>query len=254
MKSVVALGFLKALGSFALAASGLTSIDTGAYTPTKVSTALSKGNSYIVAGTYQGTILALGYDGQVRWKNKLSGFMNHDIWCDDINGDGNDEILAANADGSIYCINHAGKLLWNFKPNEAPMYSVCTVQMDGTSYVVCGGYDKNIYYLSKSGEPVKVIPSSTYSQEKTWGKGPKRIPPDGIHSTNFLRPLRAADGKELLLVNGAINTHSGTRFLYLFSPLSDMPVKTIDLTGSEATGTGPVGDVRIRDTDGDGLD
>ena len=122
------------------------SIETD-YTISKVRTAQNKGTSYIIASSFEGTIIAVSYSGKTLWKNELSGFMNHDIWCDDITGDGNDEILAANANGTTYCLNNKGKLLWKFKQNNAPMYSVCAIKKEEKNYVVCGGYDKSIYYL-----------------------------------------------------------------------------------------------------------
>ncbi|NQT85482.1 PQQ-like beta-propeller repeat protein, partial [bacterium] len=249
MKPAAALVFLFSLCSVAVASSGLTSIDTGAYTTTKVRTALRQGRSTIIASSYHGTVLAIGYDGKVRWKNELSGFMNHDIWCEDITGDGNDEILAANADGSVYCLDHAGKLRWTFRANDAPMRSVCVVRKGGVAYVVCGGYDKSFYYLLRSGELVKKIHSGAYSKERTWGKGPKRVPPKGVHTVNFLRRIRAAGGKELLVVHGVVNSNAGAGSLYLFAPLSDMPDSILQLPKGR-----PCGDMRVRDTDGDGID
>ena len=142
--------------------SALRSIDTG-LTISKVRTALKDGRSYIVASSYEGTVLGMEYDGTVLWKNALSGFMNRDVWCEDITADGSDEVLAANADGTVYCLNERGALQWKFKQNDPPMNAVCVVEHDGKSYVVCGGYDKNIYYLSAEGELVKTIPSSNYS-------------------------------------------------------------------------------------------
>ena len=249
MRSTVAAMVLGSLCSVTLGSSGLTSIDTGAYTITKVRAARREGRSCIIASSYHGTVLAIGYDGKVLWSNELSGFMNHDLWCEDITGDGNDEVLAANADGSVYCLDHAGKPLWAFKPNDAPMYSVCVVSKDGVPYVACGGYDKSFYYVSSAGKLVKRIESSTYSKERTWGKGPKRIPPKGVHTVNVLRRMRAAGGRDVLVVHGAVWSLGGGRCLYLFAPLSDTPDSTLDLPRGLSCG-----DLRVRDTDGDGVD
>jgi len=231
------------------ASSGVTSIDARTHTITKVRTAVLAGKSRIIAGSYDGAILAIGYDGKVRWTNSLSGFMNHDIWCADITGDGADEILAANADGSIYCLDPAGKLLWTFKANNAPMYSVCVVKKEAKRYIACGGYDKNLYYLSNSGKLVKKIRSNTYSREKSWGKGPKRIPPKGVHSINFMRPARGAGGRDLLVVHGVMHGMSSTGSLYFFPPLSDKPSRVVKLPGKK-----PFGEMRVCDANGDGVD
>ena len=147
----------------------LFSIETG-YTVSKVRTAKNNKGTFIVASSYEGTLLGVSYDGAILWKNELSGFMNHDIWCEDINADGIDEILVANANGTIFCLNSKGETQWQFKKNDAPMYALTVINKDDSSYVVCGGFDKNLYYLSNKGELLETIPSSTYSIEKPWGK------------------------------------------------------------------------------------
>jgi hypothetical protein len=50
------------------------SIDTG-YTISKVRTALKDGASYIVASSYEGTVLGIKYDGAILCKNALSGLV-----------------------------------------------------------------------------------------------------------------------------------------------------------------------------------
>ena len=86
-------------------ASAINSIETG-FTILKVKTAQEKEKSYIIGSSYEGTIVAYTFEGQFLWKNELSGFMNHDVWCADITNDGIDEILVANADGTIFCLNN----------------------------------------------------------------------------------------------------------------------------------------------------
>ena len=121
--------------SFMVFGSAINSYDVG-LTISKVRTARSAAGTLIVASSFEGTVLGIGYDGKIMWQNKLSGYMNHDLWCEDVTGDGIDEIFAANADGSIYAINADGTDLWRFRPNEAPMYSVCVVHKADVAYVV----------------------------------------------------------------------------------------------------------------------
>ncbi|BAX81102.1 outer membrane protein assembly factor BamB family protein [Labilibaculum antarcticum] len=223
-----------------LSANGITSIET-AYTISKVRTAKKDGSTYLLASSYEGTVLAVSYSGKVLWENQLSGFMNHDVWCEDLTNDGSDEILLANADGTIYCLDDKGKLIWSFKKNNAPMYGLCVIRKNNTPYVVCGGFDKNIYYLSAKGELVKEIPSSLYSIEKPWGKkGYKRIPESNNHTANFLRKIKNADGSEQLCVHGIVNSMSASGSLYLFDALEDRPSKIIKLKKG-----GPFGDLRV---------
>jgi hypothetical protein len=190
------------------------------------------------------------YDGTVLWADALSGFMNHDVWCEDITGDGADEILVANADGAMYCLDRLGQLQWRFAPVNGgslpPMYAVCVVcASDGTPYVVCGGFDKNIYYLSATGALVKTIESSAYSQEKPWGDGV--IPPIHVHTANFLRKIPQPDGSDVLIVHGTISQMQAQGSLYQFKPLAERPFRITPVSAPSV-----IGDLRVCDPDGDG--
>jgi WD40 repeat protein len=226
---------------------GILSIDTQ-YTINKVRTAIYKKETRVIASSYEGTVLALDYKGEILWEHKLSGFMNHDVWTGDLDNDGNDEILAANADGSIYCLDRKGKLLWSFKQNNAPMYAVCIIKKQDKTYVVCGGYDNSIYYVSSKGKLIKEIPSKGYSIEKSYSKRKDAILPDaGNHLANFLRPMKQGDGTEILVVHGAQHSMNGGGSLYLFNPLESKPIKTIKIKART-----PNGDIRIVDANNDG--
>jgi len=243
MKHATALILLSSLCRLALTAPSLTSIDTG-YTITKVRTAVRQGQSRIVASSYEGTVLAIGHDGKRLWRNELSGFMNHDLWCADVTGDGSDEILAANADGSLYCLDSAGRLLWSFRPSEPPMYAVCVVHdAKGVPYVVCGGYDCSLYYLSAAGKLVKALASSNYSVQKPWGSENWRKP---RHIANFLRPVRRADGSECLAVHGVMNSMQAGGKLYLMEPLATEPFRVV------SDNNRGIGSLHVADADGDG--
>jgi hypothetical protein len=226
------------------ASDGLTSIDTG-YTISKVRSAVNREIPYLVASSYEGTVLGVSFEGKISWKNALSGFMNRDLWCADLTGDGADEILAANADGSVYCLDHRGELQWTFRPSNAPMNTVCVIRKNRIPYVVCGGYDTNIYYLDSQGKSVKIVESKSYSLEKPWGKDKRLIPPSSCHVANFLRPVRRDDGTEVLAVHGVIYSNSARGRLYLFEPLHERPYRIIQAQGG-------VGELRVADLDSDG--
>lgn len=250
LASFAVTGVLSGAVTVHAGAPGLTSFDTG-YTITKVRAAQDNGVSYVVASSYEGTVLGLSHNGKRLWENALSGFMNRDVWCEDITGDGADEILAANADGTLYCLDEMGKLRWKFKANDAPMNAVSVVRHNGAPYVVCGGYDMNLYYLTAQGKPVKTIASSTYSVAKPWGRpGGKRFPKKNRHIANFIRTVRGPDGKEALAVHGMLNSNSTTGSIYLFKPMADKPFHTIPMLA----GSKPYGDFSISDINGDGVD
>ncbi|WP_162030857.1 MULTISPECIES: PQQ-binding-like beta-propeller repeat protein [unclassified Lentimonas] len=238
---------LLGLSSVFASSSALKSFDTG-YTITKVRSATAKKVPFIVASSYEGTVLALSYSGKIVWENPLSGFVNHDIWCADVTGDGVDEILAANADGSVYCLDALGQLLWSFKQNDVPMYSVCSVTNGDTSYIACGGFDLNMYYLDSQGRLLSTIPSATYSQKDVWHKSSSA--PSNVHNVNFVRPLVLSDGSEELLMVGFNNHMQDGGDLYEFAALAKKPKsnKGVDLTGVKT-----LGDVHVWDTNGDGV-
>ncbi|MFR9524526.1 MAG: PQQ-binding-like beta-propeller repeat protein, partial [Rikenellaceae bacterium] len=203
-------------------------------------------SEYIVASSYEGTVLCLDYSGKTLWENKLSGYYNQDIYCGDIDGDGNDEILAANSDGALYCIDDNGKLMWSFRPTEAPMNAVSIIHSEGKPYVACGGYDTYLYYLDQSGALVSKVAATTYSKEKGWGVDAPKKP---AHIANFIRTVRSAEGEEVLALLGAINSMSARGSLYLFEPLATKPYKNIAYKAQTVKG-----DFAINDLSEDGAD
>lgn len=222
----------------------LYSIETD-HTIHKVRTANFDGASHIVASSYDGILMAVAFDGGILWKNKLSSFMVHDIWCADITGDDNDEILIANADGKVYCIDSKGKILWEYQKNEVPMYTVTVVKKNGVPYVVCGSLDLNVYYLNASGALEKELKSSSYSQEKTWGTTTAK---DFVHYANFLRPIKKDDDNDILVMHASNNPSQDRGAIYLFDVLDDTPIKRI-----ETSSTSPIGELRVSDFDNDGI-
>ena len=233
----------------------IVSIETG-LTILKVRTAINKGSSYIVASSYEGTLIGVSYTGKILWKNTLSGFMNHDIWIRDIDNDGKDEILAANADGTIYCLNAEGKLLWKFKKNSAPMYAVTAIKKGNNIYVVAGGLDKSIYYLDVKGKMLKEIKSTTYSIEKPRKSRGARVPEKSVSTANFIRTIQNKDKTETLVVLGTNNHMNVVGTLYFFNPLEDLPFKKTPVkAGKNIKGKlriRPIGDFRLVDINHDG--
>ncbi|MDO6801785.1 hypothetical protein Q4595_04950 [Wenyingzhuangia sp. 1_MG-2023] len=219
------------------------SIETG-HTIHKVRTASFNNVSSIVASSYDGIVMAIGFDGVILWKNKLSGFMVHDFWCADITGDGNDEVLIANADGTIYCLDSNGKTVWQYQKNEVPMYAVTVVQKDGIPHVIGGSLDLNCYYISANGILEKELKSSEYSEEKTWGTTTAK---DNVHYANFLRPIKKDASNDYLIMHASNNPSQDKGAIYVFDVLEDEPLKRI-----ETEGLSPIGELRFSDFDKDG--
>lgn len=223
--------------------------DTG-YTITKVRTASYKKHPFIVAASYEAAILTMKLDGTKLWTSAPTGFMVHDVWCDDLTGDSVDDILVACGDGFLYCLDGTnGQELWTFTPttgvHKTPMYAVCTVKdSKGKRQVACGGFDKNFYYLSESGKKLKTIKSSTYSKEKTWGDG---APKSGTHTVNFLRPIPQPDGSDHLALCGTMNHMQSSGTLYRFETFAEKPYETTRIAGIKT-----LSDVTVCDANEDG--
>ncbi len=218
----------------AVEAGGILSIDTN-HTITKVRTATISGKENIIATTYDGMVLCYDMAGNKLWENALSGYMNHDLHCDDIDGDGQDEVMAANADGSLYCIDNDGELKWTFKPNNAPMNAVTSFVKSRRNYVVCGGYDLNHYYLDgNTGKSLKTVPSKGYSVEKPWGTD---LPPAGLNTVNFLRRFKDENGDDMIALHGVQHSMSSAGTIYLFKPLTSEPYKKIKIAKGATFGS-----------------
>ncbi len=204
--------------------SALQSIETG-YTIMQVRTMQVDDETFLVGTSYEGTIVCFSYNGMKIWENKLSGYMNHDISCADIDKDGKDEILAANANGTIYCIDDDGSDLWKFRKNEAPMNTVCMVSSESMDYIVCGGFDKYVYYLSVDGREQKRFHSTTYSIDNISGLSD--------HTMNFMRRIQL-EGKDVLVVHSALNTNWAQGTLYFFYPGEVQPFKEIQVSSNSS--------------------
>ncbi|MDU0354000.1 hypothetical protein RS130_08700 [Paraglaciecola aquimarina] len=236
--------------------SAIVSIDTD-YTLSKIRVADYQDKSVVIASSHKGTIVAYSTKGKLLWENPLSGYMNHDLWTADLDQDGKDETLAANADGHIYCLSDSGQLLWSFKTNDAPMYSVTVLKDKQKIYVLAGSYDKHLYYLNPQGKQLKRIYAADYVTTKPWGiknKGnqPKgtRNPAANLEIANFIRPLKDQHNQPIIVMHGTMNSMQSAGSLYFFKPLADTPFKTVKLTAAKS----PVGDLRIADFNGDGAD
>ena len=204
----------------------LVTIETG-HTIVNVRTATGASGEYIIASTYDGGLLAYSYSGQKLWENMLSGFMNHDIWCDDVTGDAIDECFAANADGYLYAVSGQGKLLWKFGKGTTPLSAVTVIRGKDTPHIVVGSHDKNIYYVNAKGTLTKTLDSSTYGIEKTHAQAGKAFPAPKYHIANFLRPMPKADGTDDLFLHATNNHMMGNGNYYVFEPMADKPRKTI---------------------------
>ena len=133
----------------------------------------------------------------------------------------------------------------------APMYAVTAVKKGKNSYVVCGGFDKSIYYLNSKGEMVKEIKSSTFSIQKPVSQFKSDMPKENECTANFIRPIPQKNGDDILAVLGTNNHMNVAGTMYLFNIFEDKPFKKdkISIKGERVR---VMGDIQITDTNGDG--
>ena len=218
------------------------SIETGS-TILMVKTAKKNNSTLIIASDYDGQLMGIDYNGNILWKNPLSGFMNNDIWCEDMTGNGQDEILVANADGSLFCLDIEGTLLWTFKATDVPMFSVSVVSYEGQKYAVAGGFELSLFYINKDGTLEKEIKNASYSIDKAWGTGD--IPQGKKHINNHIKRFYDEFSNERLLVQSAFNGNAADGTIYLFEPFADQPYEIIDPEMRK-----PVGALNVVNMDG----
>lgn len=132
----------------------LTGFSTGSHIYHVKPATLKNGIRGVVGAAYDGKVLGYSADGKRLWSSQAGESFPYDLFVDDIDGDGKDESMIASSDGTLYVLNHKGRLLWSYT-TPAPLYNVCTVQgNDGKKYIITGGIDKHIYKLSATGTKV----------------------------------------------------------------------------------------------------
>ena len=93
-------------------------------------------------------------------QTEAAGIINDGSWSTgvvvaDVNNDGNDDLVAANANGNIYCYDSSGKLLWQFASDHKVRFSeVAVVKNKGKVQVFAGGNDFVLYELNSNGKLV----------------------------------------------------------------------------------------------------
>lgn len=116
----------------------------------------AKGASILYVSELDGTVSAYTTKGKKLWRHITDNpAVMFEIDAADINEDGNDELLAASGNGTIYCWNYTGKLLWEYRPEKKVRFSeVAVVKNNGKSQIFAGGNDYALYELDTHGKLV----------------------------------------------------------------------------------------------------
>jgi len=115
-----------------------------------------QGKTVLYVGELDGSISSYSIKGKKIWSKKAeTPAVLFEIEASDINNDGNDDLLAANANGTIYCYDSTGVLLWEFKSDHKIRFSeIAVVKNDTKIQIFAGGNDYILYELNAQGELV----------------------------------------------------------------------------------------------------
>lgn len=156
----------------------------------------------------------------------------------DVDGDKNDDILAASADGHIYCWSSKGELLWKYAPENKVRFSeVAVIHADEGLQIFAGGNDYTLYELDAKGQEVS----------KTKLKGVFR----SIQSGNFVHK----DTESLFVM-----TYAHDKFRWAFMGYINPKTKAIEKelaykkAPSKIWSSLMVTDLDVADVNKDGLD
>lgn len=137
-------------------------LDTGyivASTPT-VSDVDGDGRPEILAANSQGHLSCFEPDGSLLWRYEepAAAWVLSTPAVADLDGDGSPEVVVGNGtpaatEGSLYCFDARGRLLWKF-PTEGQVLSspaVGDIDRDGSPEISFGSWDHNLYCLGPDG-------------------------------------------------------------------------------------------------------
>ncbi|MGI9481630.1 MAG: hypothetical protein ACR2OR_04640 [Hyphomicrobiales bacterium] len=201
--------------------------------------ASANGKSILYVSEIDGAVSCYTASGRKLWRNPTQHpAVMFEIEASDIDGDGNDDLLAASADGNIYHWGHDGKLRWSFNPGRKVRFSeVAVVKNSDAVQIFAGGNDYILYELNRHGQLV--------SETKF----------DGI-----IRKLEAGaflqKGKQSLFLMAMTGDKWAWSYMAVIDPKSKKAIKTGKLKSKDLSGFRKlmINEVSVADVDGDSLD
>ncbi|WP_456238411.1 hypothetical protein [Pontiella sulfatireligans] len=114
------------------------------------------GEGVLYVSEIDGTVSCHTTSGKTLWRNPTDNpAVMFEIEAADLDGDGNDDLLAASGNGNIYCWGHDGQLRWTFNPGRKVRFSEVAVVKNGdTVQIFAGGNDCVLYELDTRGNLV----------------------------------------------------------------------------------------------------
>lgn len=198
-----------------------------------------EGETVLYLSELAGNIAAYSIKGKKIWEYKTTtAAVLFEINAIDVNNDNNDDVLAASADGNIYCLDSSGELLWKFNPGYKVRFSeVAVVKNSNKIQIFAGGNDYQLYELDTNGKLV--------STTKIDGIVRK------IEGGNFL----SAD-KQSLFVMTYYHDKFRWEFMGFINPESKEVIKEVSLKDKRvmALSKAMITDINISDINNDKID
>ncbi|WP_066627404.1 PQQ-binding-like beta-propeller repeat protein [Labilibacter marinus] len=114
------------------------------------------GKQVLYISEIDGAISCYSISGKKLWGNSSAQkAVMFELNTADIDGDGNDDVVAASGDGHIYCYKSNGKLLWKFNPGHKVRFSeVAIIKKKDVVQIFAGGNDYQLYEIDAKGKLV----------------------------------------------------------------------------------------------------
>ncbi len=127
------------------------------------------GKKEIIFGTKDGKIYSIDVEGKIKWSYSVdenhnevelmfldaetSNSINATPHVEDINYDGQKEIIFGTESGKLYVLDHDGKMQWSFA-TEGPIRGSPYIQKfaNNQSAIIFGSTDKHLYFLNSKGQ------------------------------------------------------------------------------------------------------
>ena len=104
------------------------------------------------------SLSAYTLSGKEIWNYKIDNpSVIFEIIAEDINNDGNDDLLAVAGNGTVYCIHSNGNLMWKYTPNHKVRFSeIAVIKNNHKIQIFAGGNDYQLYELDEKGKQVSI--------------------------------------------------------------------------------------------------
>ena len=183
-----------------------------------------------------GSVSLSGVNGDLKWRVASDDpAVAFEIKSIDITGDGDDDLLLASGNGSLYAYSSCGDMLWRFKtPEISRLSEIATIGAGQSVRIFTAGNTFTIYELNNRGELKAQLPVSGCVRS--------------LESGDFVE-----DGKPALYLHTLAHDKYRSDFFGFIDPTTGETLKNGKINNHVGNGS-MVNDLEVADVDGDGRD